>query len=1012
MLFARVIVFLGASTVLYAFLHGLRLPPLHRSAFLKRNTPKPRVGGKEWLSKQESPTALHSTPGGFGFFTSLGNTVQALVREISGPEKKESVDIQSQKEMVQIDSDALQLLNSKPEAKGDIEIVEDAKPDERDFGEVVVNVSRLKVCKKTILGEYSGAIRDSQWHGQGKLTGNPALGHVLEGHFHEGNLVSGAGVVALRTGTVLEGTWVEGILHGPGKIVSPLGHVQEGVFDKCVLLASDTITYTASSAASSRFRASNIDIGVSKTTKITTPLFDGKKSKTKLRKAAQENTRPKEAKSATVKEIDGYVYTGALRKGLYHGQGSLLHTTTASVVEGEWRNNRIYNGKGVLVWRNGDRHEGTWVEGKLEGQGKYSTPKDKAQSNRTLIEGRAEEKPDKDSTNNSDRPVVRNGYTIKQYPNGDRYEGVLLNGHRHGVGSLTTKYGTAQGEWVRNKLINGTGPIEIKSGTIFNGTWVIGKLEGFGNQFGNDGTELQGEFKNGKIYNGSGVLVIVDDTKYEGAWVQGKFKGHGIRTNPDGTTLEGEWRESKIYNGGGVLVHSGGTVFEGKFLNGKKEGWGKNINPDGTVLEGVFKEGNVYSGTGVLILPCGTVYDGTWVEGKMTGQGKKTTTDGYVYEGQWVNGKEEGIGKSVNPDGSVLEGEFKNGAIHNGSGVLVLSDGRVHQGTWVQGQLDGQGTWVNGVMEGHGKQTNADGTVLEGEFRGGNIYNGSGVLIPQKGVVREGTWTKGKMQGQGKRTQSDGAILEGEWKDGKIYNGVGVITWPSGVVSQGRWVNGYSFEGSFVEGKPNGQGKRTNKDGSVLEGEWKNGKIYNGSGVLYPPDGTVREGLMTGNATKSTIDGFVYSGEVLNAFEHGYGVLTYPDGNRYEGNWVTSKQEGAGKKISFDGRVVEGEFRDGTIFNGKGVLVHPDGVIHEGTWVEGKMEGPGKCSTPDGYSYTGTFHHSKEHGPGRGVCPGGIVYEGEWDMGKWHGHGKVTTSKGKVQEGEFQYGKFVTVQQN
>ena len=297
MFLARVIVFLCACTVLYAFLHGLRLPQLHRSTFLKRNTPKfhgkPRVGEKEWLSKKRSPTVLHSAPGGFGFFTSLGNTVQALVREISGPEKQENVDIQSQKEMDQIDSDALQLLNINPEAEGDNEIVEDAKPDERDFGEVVVNVSRLKVCKKTVLGEYSGAIRDSQWHGQGKLTGNPALGHVLEGHFHEGDLVSGEGVVALRTGTVLEGTWREGILHGPGKIVSPLGHVQEGVFDKGVLLASDTITYTASSAVSSRFRASSIDTGVSKTAKITTPLLDGKKSKTKPRKAALDTNNPK-----------------------------------------------------------------------------------------------------------------------------------------------------------------------------------------------------------------------------------------------------------------------------------------------------------------------------------------------------------------------------------------------------------------------------------------------------------------------------------------------------------------------------------------------------------------------------------------------------------------------------------------------------------------------------------------------------------------------------------------------
>ena len=297
MLFDRVIVFLGASTVLYALLHGLRQPELHRSSFLKRNTPKFQVkrglGGTEWLSKQESPTALHSASGGFGFFTSLGNTVHALVREISGPEKQESVDSKSQLENVQIASEALPQLNSFPEAGGDNKIVVDTKPDERDFGEVVVNVSRLKVCKKTVLGEYSGAIRDSQWHGQGKLTGNPALGHVLEGHFHEGDLVSGEGVVALRTGTVLEGTWREGILHGPGKIVSPLGHVQEGVFDKGVLLASDTITYTASSAVSSRFRASSIDTGVSKTAKITTPLLDGKKSKTKPRKAALDTNNPK-----------------------------------------------------------------------------------------------------------------------------------------------------------------------------------------------------------------------------------------------------------------------------------------------------------------------------------------------------------------------------------------------------------------------------------------------------------------------------------------------------------------------------------------------------------------------------------------------------------------------------------------------------------------------------------------------------------------------------------------------
>eukprot|EP01032_Pedospumella_encystans_P038282 gene38282-43362_t len=69
----------------------------------------------------------------------------------------------------------------------------------------------------------------------------------------------------------------------------------------------------------------------------------------------------------------------------------------------------------------------------------------------------------------------------------------------------------------------------------------------------------------------------------------------------------------------------------------------------------------------------------------------------------------------------------------------------------------------------------------------------------------------------------------------------------------------------------------------------------------------------------------------------------------YQGVWVQGKLEGRSKKINEDGTTLEGEFRNGNIFNGTGVLVHSDGAVYEGTWVEGKFDGPGKKTSAQGH---------------------------------------------------------------
>lgn len=254
-MFARFIIFLGTTTVSYAYLNGLRPCVFQRSAYLKRNSPshftKSYVEYERRLTLQASQSVLHGASEHMNFLQKLGNTVQAVVREISGMGKEDGNETKLKEYLHQSHDNSVNDEKVVDLAMTNVDESVEEILEAENFGEVIVNVSKLVVCRKSVLGEYTGGMRDGAWHGQGRLAGDLALGHVLEGHFYGGDLVHGEGAVALRTGTVLEGTWAEGIMHGPGKITSPIGFVQEGVFERGVLLASGSISYSSvtSSAA-------------------------------------------------------------------------------------------------------------------------------------------------------------------------------------------------------------------------------------------------------------------------------------------------------------------------------------------------------------------------------------------------------------------------------------------------------------------------------------------------------------------------------------------------------------------------------------------------------------------------------------------------------------------------------------------------------------------------------------------------------------------------------------------
>jgi hypothetical protein len=97
--------------------------------------------------------------------------------------------------------------------------------------------------------------------------------------------------------------------------------------------------------------------------------------------------------------------------------------------------NGIHHGKGIYMWKNGDRYEGEFANGDRDGTG------------------------------------------IMYYNNGIRYEGQYHQGERHGTGILYLKNGVAyHGNYIKDKR-NGGGEIVYPSGEVVSVTFKDNKIQ-------------------------------------------------------------------------------------------------------------------------------------------------------------------------------------------------------------------------------------------------------------------------------------------------------------------------------------------------------------------------------------------------------------------------------------------------------------------------------------------------------------------------------------------------------
>lgn len=97
------------------------------------------------------------------------------------------------------------------------------------------------------------------------------------------------------------------------------------------------------------------------------------------------------------------------------------------------------------------------------------------------------------------------------------------------------------------------------------------------------------------------------------------------------------------------------------------------------------------------------------------------------------------------------------------------------------------------------------------------------------------------------------------------------------------------YEGTIVNGHPQGRGRIDYENGQFYEGEWNNGN-KEGRGNYFWPDGHKYEGewkedSITGEGVMLFPDGAKYEGEFLNGQFNGHGILVENNGDRYSGNW-------------------------------------------------------------------------------------------------------------------------------
>jgi hypothetical protein len=176
--------------------------------------------------------------------------------------------------------------------------------------------------------------------------------------------------------------------------------------------------------------------------------------------------------------------------------------------------------------------------------------------------------------------------------------------------------------------------------------------------------------------------------------------------------------------------------------------------------------------------------------------------------------------------------------------------------------------------------------------------------------------------------------------------------------------------------------------------------VAQGNKSVYNYDGTTEDGKKSGYGTCTWPNGDKYVGEFLNDTMHGIGTMYYADSNRYEGHWKNGVQNGKGSFFWKSGDKYEGYFAN-NMMHGRGTCIWINDERYEGDYIMNNRTGEGTYYWPNGDKYVGHFENNMRHGKGTYYYENGARYEGPWVQDKKEGNGVFTWNNGDRYDGHF-----------
>lgn len=118
--------------------------------------------------------------------------------------------------------------------------------------------------------------------------------------------------------------------------------------------------------------------------------------------------------------------------------------------------------------------------------------------------------------------------------------------------------------------------------------------------------------------------------------------------------------------------------------------------------------------------------------------------------------------------------------------------------------------------------------------------------------------------------------------------------------------------------------------------------------------------------------------------DYGTGTYSFPNGDRYEGEWRNTTRHGRGTYYFAIGSRYEGDWHYGEI-HGRGTMYYADGARYEGEWKDGDFDGQGTLYYADGDRYEGEWKDDRQHGQGTYYFANGDHFKGGWVKGEREG---------------------------